>query len=352
MKKRIKNKKIALILGITGQDGSYLAEHLLAKNYVVHGMVRRSSTFNRQNIEHIFNSVERRQAYLHYGDMTDINSLTKIISEVEPDEIYNLAAQSDVRASFDVPCYTAMVDSLGVLSMLEAVRMVNPKIKIYQASTSELYSGDPAQAPQNEMTPFKPRSPYGVAKLYGFEIARIYRESYGMFICNGILFNHESPRRGYTFLTRKVTVGIANILNGTTNKLTVGNLEAHRDWGYAKEYMEMAWAMLQEKTPDDYVVATGETHTVREFIEEAFTCVGIDIIWKGKGVREKGIDKKTKRVLVEINPDYFRPNEVDYLCGDARKAQKKLTWKPKTTFKELVHMMVNHDVDELHNGEE
>jgi GDPmannose 4,6-dehydratase len=267
-----------------------------------------------------------------------------------PDEIYNLAAQSDVRASFDVPCYTAMVDSIGVLSMLEAVRTVGLKTKIYQASTSELYSGDPAQAPQNEATPFKPRSPYGVAKLYGFEIARIYRESYNMHVSNGILFNHESPRRGFTFLTRKVTVGIAEILAGRIEHLTVGNLDAKRDWGYAKEYMEAVWKIMQQKKPKDYVLATGETHSVREFIEEAFLAVGITIVWKGKGVHEKGYNKLTKDMLVDINPNYFRPNEVDHLCGDASLAHRELKWKPKTSFKDLVKMMVEYDVNKITYG--
>lgn len=335
--------KKALITGITGQDGSYLAEFLMKKGYEVHGMVRRSSTFNRKNIEHLFNTREKYSHELHYGDMTDIDSILRILREVRPDEIYNLAAQSHVRVSFDIPFYTAQSDAIGVLNILEAVKNLDLKSKIYQASTSELFSGDPKEAPQNEKTHFKPKSPYGVAKLYGFEIARIYRESYGMFVVNGILFNHESPRRSDNFVTRKVTVGLNEIKAGKRDKILLGNLDAHRDWGYAPEYMEAAWKMLQQNKPEDFVISTGKTHTIRELIEEACKVLDIPIVWKGKGLNEKGIDKKNSKVIIEIDEGYFRPNEVNYLCGDSSKAQKILGWKPKTSFKELVRIMVEAD---------
>ncbi len=337
-------QSIALITGITGQDGSYLAELLLKKGYEVHGVVRRSSTFNRSNIEHIFNDTTSRELYLHYGDMSDMNSLISIVKKVQPTEVYNLAAQSHVKVSFEIPYYTAQSDALGVLNLLEALRLSDSKAKVYQASTSELYSGNPAEAPQNEKTPFKPKSPYGVAKLYGFEIARVYRESYGMFVCNGILFNHESPRRGENFVTRKIAMSVARIKKGAEKKMLVGNLDAKRDWGFAPEYMEAAWKILQQKKPDDFVIATGETHSVREFIEAAFTIVDIDIVWKGKGLAEKGYNKKTSEVLVEVDEQYFRPNEVDYLCGDSRKAKKVLGWKSKTKFQDLVRCMVEFEV--------
>jgi GDPmannose 4,6-dehydratase len=342
--------KKALITGITGQDGSYLAEMLIKKGYEIYGMVRRSSTFNRHNIDHIFRTKEKYSHQLHYGDMTDIDSLLRIIREVQPDEIYNLAAQSHVRVSFDIPFYTAQSDAIGVLNLLEAVKNIKPDCKIYQASTSELFSGDPAEAPQNEKTPFKPKSPYGVAKLYGYEIARIYRESYGMFVVNGILFNHESPRRGENFVTRKITIALCEIKAGTREKLSLGNLSAKRDWGYAPEYVEAAWMMLQQKKPEDYVIATGETHSVKEFIEEACKVLEIPLVWKGKGVHEKGIDKKTGKIIVDIDPGYFRPNEVNHLRGNAAKARKQLGWKPKTTFKQLVKIMVEADMARLKNS--
>jgi GDPmannose 4,6-dehydratase len=345
----MKKAKKALITGITGQDGSYLAELLMKKGYEVYGIVRRSSTFNRHNIEHLFNTKESYSRLLHYGDMADIDSLLRIVGEVKPDEIYNLAAQSHVRVSFDIPFYTAQSDAIGVLNLLEAVKHLSPHSKIYQASTSELYSGDPLEAPQNEKTPFKPKSPYGVAKLYGFEIARIYRESYGMFIVNGILFNHESPRRGENFVTRKISISLNEIKAGKRSKMILGNLDAKRDWGYAPEYMEAAWRMLQQDKPEDFVIATGETHSVREFIEEACKVLGINIIWKGKGVQEKGIDKKTGKVIIEIDPGYFRPNEVNHLRGDAARAREKLGWKPKTPFKELVKLMVLSDKVKMSN---
>ena len=335
--------KTAFITGITGQDGSYLAEYLLSKGYEVHGFVRRSSSFNRHRITDLFD-VDARHTHLHYGDMTDINSLINVLSHVKPDEVYNLAAQSHVRVSFDVPSYTAHTDAIGVQNLLEAIRILDMNCKIYQASTSELYNGDPALAPQNENTPFKPRSPYGAAKLYGFEITRIYRESYGFFACNGILFNHESPRRGVTFVTRKITKAVSEIANGERDAVHLGNLDARRDWGYAKEYVETMHLMLQQEKPDDYVVATGETHSVREFAEKAFAFVDIPLEWKGEGVDEKGINGKTGDIVVEIDPEYFRPNEVDHLCGDPSKAKKELGWEPKVKFEELVHLMMEAEL--------
>ncbi len=351
-KKKVATKvaKKALITGITGQDGSYLAELLIKKGYEVHGIVRRASTFNRHNIEHIFNTREVYSHKLHYGDMTDIDSLLRVIRTVRPDEIYNLAAQSHVRVSFDIPFYTAQSDAIGVLNLLEAVKNLDIAPKIYQASTSELFSGDPSTTPQNETVPFKPKSPYGVAKLYGYEIARIYRESYGMFVVNGILFNHESPRRGENFVTRKITIGLNEILAGERQKLFLGNLDAKRDWGYAPEYMEAAWLMLQQKKPQDFVIATGESHSVREFIEEACTVLGINIVWKGKGVRERGIDTRTGKTIIAIDEGYYRPNEVHHLCGDASLAAEKLGWKPKVSFKELVRIMVESDRNSFVNS--
>lgn len=339
--------KKALITGITGQDGSYLAEFLLSKGYEVYGVVRRSSTFNRHNIEHLFNTRENSSPFLYYGDMTDIDSLLRIIKSVKPDEIYNLAAQSHVRVSFDIPFYTAQSDAIGVLNLLESVKNLDLNCRIYQASTSELFSGNPLEAPQNEQTAFKPKSPYGVAKLYGYEIARVYRESYGMFVVNGILFNHESPRRGENFVTRKITLGLNEIKEGLREKLYLGNLDAKRDWGYSPEYMEAAWLMLQQDKPEDYVIATGETHTVREFIEESCRVIDIDLEWFGDGVNEKGRDKKNGNVIIEIDPDYFRPNEVDCLRGDASLAKTKLGWQPKTNFKELVKIMMLADAKKI-----
>lgn len=339
--------KKALITGITGQDGSYLAELLIKKGYEVHGMVRRSSTFNRHNIEHIFNTREIYSHKLHYGDMTDVASILRILERVKPDEIYNLAAQSHVRVSFDIPFHTAQSDAIGVLNLVEAVKSLGLKPKIYQASTSELFSGDPKESPQNEKTPFRPKSPYGVAKLYGFEIARIYRESYGMFIANGILFNHESPRRSENFVTRKITIALNEIQAGERGKLLLGNLDAHRDWGYAPEYMEAAWMMLQQDKPRDFVIATGKTYSIREFVEETCKILNIDIEWKGTGINEKGIDKKTGKTIIGIDLGYFRPNEVNHLCGDNSKAKKILGWKPKVMFKELVKIMVEADMKKI-----
>ncbi|MBR1929424.1 MAG: GDP-mannose 4,6-dehydratase [Paludibacteraceae bacterium] len=343
--------KTALITGITGQDGSYLAEFLLEKGYEVHGIIRRSSTFNTGRIEHLYlnewvrDMRKARAINLHYGDMTDSSSLIRIIQEVQPDEIYNLAAQSHVKVSFDVPEYTAEADAIGTLRLLEAVRMLGleKKTKIYQASTSELF-GKVQEVPQKETTPFYPRSPYGVAKQYGFWITKNYREAYGMFAVNGILFNHESERRGETFVTRKITLAAAAIAKGKQDKLYLGNLSAQRDWGYAKDYVECMWLILQQQKPEDFVIATGEMHTVREFCTLAFQEAGIQLHWEGEGVDEKGVDEQG-RVLVEVDPKYFRPTEVEQLLGDPTKARTILGWNPtKTPFKDLVKIMVQHDL--------
>ena len=346
--------KVALITGITGQDGSYLAEFLLEKGYEVHGILRRSSSFNTGRIEHLYldewvrDMKKKRLIELHWGDMTDSSSLIRIISEIRPDEIYNLAAQSHVKVSFDVPEFTAEVDAVGVLRLLEAVRIVGlaDKCRIYQASTSELY-GKVQEVPQSESTPFYPRSPYGVAKLYGFWVMKNYRESYGMYCCNGILFNHESERRGENFVTRKITLAAARIAKGLQDKLYLGNLNALRDWGYAKDYIECMWLMLQQDQPD-FVIATGESHSVREFCTLAFKEAGIELRWEGAGVDEKGIDVQTGKVLVEVDPKYFRPAEVEQLLGDPTKARTVLGWNPhKTSFEELLRIMVQHDMNEL-----
>ena len=344
--------KKALITGITGQDGSFLAEFLLAKGYEVHGIIRRSSTFNTSRIEHLYlnewirDMRQERAVNLHYGDMTDSSSLVRIIQEVHPDEIYNLAAQSHVKVSFDVPEYTAETDAIGTLRLLEAVRILGmeKQCRIYQASTSELF-GKVQEVPQKETTPFYPRSPYGVAKQYGFWITKNYRESYGMFAVNGILFNHESERRGETFVTRKITLAAAAIAQGRQDKLYLGNLDARRDWGYAKDYVECMWLILQHPTPEDFVIATGEMHTVREFCTLAFREAGIELLWEGSGVDEKGIDTATGRTLVEVDPKYFRPAEVEQLLGDPTKAKTLLGWNPrKTSFEDLVKLMVQHDL--------
>ena len=345
-------KKVALLTGITGQDGSFLAEFLIEKEYEVHGILRRSSSFNTGRIEHLYldewvrDMKQRRLVNLHYGDMTDSSSLIRIIQQVQPDEIYNLAAQSHVKVSFDVPEYTAEVDAVGTLRILEAVRILGleKKTKIYQASTSELY-GKVQEVPQKETTPFYPRSPYGVAKQYGFWITKNYRESYDMFAANGILFNHESERRGETFVTRKITLAAARIAQGFQDKLYLGNLNSLRDWGYAKDYVECMWLILQHDIPEDFVIATGEMHTVREFATLAFKEVGIELRWEGEGVNEKGIDVKTGKSLVEVDPKYFRPCEVEQLLGDPTKAKTLLGWNPiKTSFSELVKIMVTHDM--------
>ncbi len=341
--------KKALITGITGQDGSYLAELLLEKNYEVHGIVRRSSSFNRSRIEHLRKKTRSPNGLqLHYGDLTDSSSLNKIVTQVNPDEIYNLAAQSHVGVSFSTPEYTGDVDGLGALRLLDTIKSNNMEkmTRIYQASTSELY-GKVVEIPQTENTPFYPRSPYGVAKLYAYWITVNYREAYDMFACNGILFNHESPRRGENFVTRKITLSLAQILNGSLEKLRLGNLNAKRDWGFAKDYVEAMWLILQQDNPDDYVIATGEQHSVREFVELACNYCGIDLVWEGEGINEKGIEKSSGKVFVDIDPKYFRPSEVETLIGNPEKAQKKLGWKPKTSFKNLVEMMMENDLTNL-----
>ena len=339
--------KKAIITGITGQDGSYLAELLLKKGYEVHGLVRRSSSFNRGRIEHIHKDhhLPQNKIHLHYGDMTDAPSLHRLVSKIEPDEIYNLAAQSHVAVSFETPEYTSQADALGTLRILDTIRSLGleKKCRFYQASTSEMF-GKVAETPQRETTPFYPRSPYGAAKLYAHWITINYREAYNMFACSGILFNHESPRRGENFVTRKITLTLANILKGTQEKLYLGNLNARRDWGYAEDYVEGMWKMLQLDAPDDFVLATGEQHDVREFIEEAFGLCKLKIQWKGSGIDEKGIDAATGRTLVEVDPAYFRPAEVETLVGDPTKAKEKLGWEHKTSFKELVRMMVEADL--------
>lgn len=341
-------KKTALITGITGQDGSYLAEFLLEKGYEVYGLFRRGSTNTAKRIEYLLQERADQENGLHlvYGDMTDSMNLVRLIIEIKPDEIYNLAAQSHVAVSFEEPEYTANADGIGVLRILEAVRIagLEKKTRIYQASTSELY-GKVTEIPQKETTPFHPRSPYGVAKLYGYWITKHYREAYGMYAVNGILFNHESERRGETFVTRKITLAVANIVKGKQEKLYLGNLNAKRDWGYAKDYVECMWLMLQQEKPEDFVIATGETRTVREFVDAAFSCVGIRLVWEGEGVDEKGIDAATGKVLVEVSPEFFRPAEVDLLLGDPTKAKEVLGWNPrKTSFEELVRRMVEHDL--------
>ncbi|HSX13493.1 MAG TPA: GDP-mannose 4,6-dehydratase [Chlamydiales bacterium] len=339
--------KKALITGITGQDGSYLAEFLLEKGYQVHGIVRRSSLSNLDRIYDLCtNRALRGRFFLHEGDLSDSSSLKRIVDLTSPDEVYNLAAMSHVKTSFDMPEYTADVDALGVLRLLDAVRSRNPKIRFYQASTSELY-GKAKEVPQTEKTPFHPRSPYGVAKLYAFWIIVNYREAHNLYACNGILFNHESPRRGETFVSRKITQATARIARGLQERLLIGNLDSKRDWGFAKDFVEGMWLMLQKEKPDDYVLATGQTTTVRRFIELAFKEIGISIQWQGKGFQEKGIDSATKKVLIEVSPQFFRPAEVDLLIGDSAKAERELGWKPRTELEELIRMMVQADLEAL-----
>ena len=350
--------KTALISGITGQDGSFLAEFLLQKGYEVHGILRRSSSFNTGRIEHLYfdewvrDMKQKRTINLHYGDMTDSSSLIRIIQQVQPDEIYNLAAQSHVKVSFDVPEYTADVDATGTLRLLEAIRILGleKQCRVYQASTSELF-GKVRQVPQNEDTPFYPRSPYAVAKMYSFWIMKNYRESYGMYTANGILFNHESPRRGENFVTRKITLAAARIAHKRQDKLYLGNLDALRDWGYAADYVECMWLILQQPQPDDFVIATGEYHTVRDFTTRAFARAGINLRWEGSGLDEKGIDTDTGRTLVEVDPRFFRPAEVEQLLGDPSKARTTLGWNPrKTSFQALVDMMVDADMQLAREG--
>jgi GDPmannose 4,6-dehydratase len=339
--------KVALITGITGQDGAYLAELLLSKGYIVHGVKRRSSLFNTDRIDHLYKDQHEKQVkfFLHYGDLTDSTNLIRIIQETQPDEIYNLAAQSHVKVSFETPEYTANADAIGTLRILEAIRILKleSKTRFYQASTSEMY-GFVQEVPQKETTPFYPRSPYGVAKVYGFWITKNYREAYNMYACNGILFNHESPLRGETFVTRKITRAAAKIHLNLQEKLFLGNLDAERDWGHAKDYVEGMWMMLQQKEADDYVLATGKKITVRKFVDLAFAEVGITLKWEGKGVDEKGIDVASGKVLVEVDPAYFRPTEVDLLIGDASKAKNNMGWEPKHTLEQLVKEMMANDV--------
>jgi GDPmannose 4,6-dehydratase len=340
-------QKTALITGITGQDGAYLAEFLLKKGYSVHGLKRRSSLLNTDRIDYLYQDPHEKDVkfHLHYGDLTDATNLIRIVQQVQPDELYNLAAQSHVQVSFETPEYTANSDSLGTLRLLEALRILGlgQKTKFYQASTSELY-GKVQETPQRETTPFYPRSPYAAAKLYAYWITVNYREAYNMYACNGILFNHESPIRGETFVTRKITRAVARIKLGLQKSLYLGNLDAKRDWGYAGDYVKAMWLMLQQEQPDDFVIATGETHSVREFIELSFQEVGVEIVWKGKGVEEKGVNAATGEEVINIDPRYFRPTEVELLLGDPTKAREKLGWQPEVSFKELVKLMVEEDV--------
>lgn len=338
--------KKALITGITGQDGSYLAELLLEKGYDVHGIIRRVSTFDRQRIEHLVPDIHQKHGIsLHYGDLTDSSSLHRIIRDVRPDELYHLGAQSHVRISFDIPEFTGNTTALGTTRLLEAIHHDSPNTRFYQASSSEMF-GLVKEIPQKETTPFHPRSPYGAAKVYAYWMAVNYRESYNLFACNGILFNHESPRRGENFVTRKITYSLVKIKRGEMEKLYLGNLNAKRDWGYAKDYVEGMWLMLQQDKPDDYILATNENHTVREFVEEACKLLDFDLVWEGSGLDEKGIDRKTGKTIIEIDPRYFRSAEVDILIGDYSKAKEKLGWEPKVKFKELVKIMVEAELNE------
>ena len=337
--------RVALITGITGQDGSYLTELLLGKGYEVHGIIRRHSTPCTDRIDHLLEDGQYKdRLFLHYGDLTDTSCLSNIINTYKPDEVYNLAAQSHVGISFEVPEYTADVTGVGTLRILEAIHQSGLNCKYYQASTSELFGGLPETAPQSEATPFYPKSPYGAAKLYSYWITVNYRESYNLFACNGILFNHESPRRGDNFVTRKITIAVANIMAGKQEKLSLGNMDAKRDWGCAGDYVEGMWRILQQDKPGDYVLATNETHTVREFVELAFAEVGVTVEWKGTGVEEKGYDKATGKLLVDVNPEFFRPAEVEFLWGDASKAERELGWKREVSFPQLVQMMVDEDM--------
>jgi GDPmannose 4,6-dehydratase len=342
--------KKAFITGVTGQDGSYLAEFLLDKGYEVHAILRRSSVFTTQRIEHIF---EHEHFFTYHGDLTDSSNLHSLLSRIKPDEVYNLGAQSHVAVSFEVPEYTAEVDAVGSIRLLDAIKDLGLKPKYYQASTSELFGGLPDTAPQSETTPFYPKSPYGAAKLYAYWVTVNYRESYDLFACNGILFNHESPRRGETFVTKKITIAVARISKGQQSILKLGNLDARRDWGYAKDYVEMMWLMLQQDQAKDYVAATGKTYTVREFVDMAFSEVGIEIQWKGHGAQEVGLNKSTGEAIVVVDPKYYRPAEVELLWGDATKAERELGWKARTSLKELVHIMVQYDLhNDSYGGEE
>jgi GDPmannose 4,6-dehydratase len=340
--------KKAFITGITGQDGSYLAELLLSKGYEVHGIIRRSSVFTSQRL---LESVWKNEnLFTYHGDLTDSSNLHRLISKIQPDEVYNLGAQSHVAVSFEVPEYTGEVDAIGSIRLLDAIRDTGVKMKYYQASTSELFGGIPETAPQDESTPFYPKSPYGAAKLYAYWITVNYRESYNLYACNGILFNHESPRRGETFVTKKITKAVANIFKGKQEKLVLGNLDAKRDWGHAKDYVEAMWLMLQQESPKDYVIASGKTYTVREFVERAFNVVGITIEWRGEGVQEIGVDVQSGKILVEVSERYFRPAEVDLLWGNPIKAMEELKWQPKISFDQLIEGMVKYDIDNDNYG--
>lgn len=338
--------KKALITGITGQDGSYLAEFLLTKGYEIHGLIRRSSSFNTGRLDHIYQDphLPDTQMFLHFGDLTDSSNISRLLEKIKPDEIYNLGAQSHVHVSFEIPEYTAEATGLGALRLLDAIKETGVNTKLYQASSSEMF-GRVQETPQTEKTPFYPCSPYGVAKVFAYWITKNYRESYGLFAVNGILFNHESPRRGGTFVTRKITRGLARIKLGKDEKIYLGNLDARRDWGYARDYVEGMWLMLQQETPDDYILATGENHSVREFVEIASRNLGMEIVWVGQGQAEKGYDKQSGKVIVEIDSYYFRPTEVDLLLGDASKAKEKLGWEPRVKFPELVKLMVEADLE-------
>jgi GDPmannose 4,6-dehydratase len=334
--------KTAFITGVTGQDGSYLAELLLEKDYIVHSIMRRSSVFTTDRIEHL---MENPNMIVHHGDLTDSSNIHRLILKIKPDEVYNLGAQSHVKVSFDVPEYTADVDALGAIRLLDAIRDLDNGCKYYQASTSELFGGIPGTEPQSETTPFYPKSPYGVAKLYAYWITINYRDSYGIYACNGLLFNHESPRRGETFVTKKITKAVARISQGKQKLLLLGNLDAKRDWGHARDYVEAQWLMLQQDKPKDYVIATGETYSVRHFVEEAFKVVGVDIVWEGEGINEIGVSSDTNEMLVKISADYFRPAEVEILHGDPSLAEKELGWERKVSFSELVREMVTYDLN-------
>jgi len=340
--------KKALITGITGQDGSYLLEILLEKGYEVHGIIRRSSSFNTGRIDHLYNDpkIQGERMFLHYGDVTDTSNLNRLLEKIEPDEIYNLAAQSHVKVSFEIPEYTAEVDAVGTLRFLDAIRETGLRTKFYQASTSELF-GKVQEVPQTEKTPFYPRSPYGVAKLYGYWIIINYREAYGLYACNGILFNHESPRRGETFVTRKISLAAARIKLGLQEKLTIGNLNAKRDWGYAPEYCDGMWRMLQQEKPDDFILATGETHSVKEFIDAVFSELDMNLEWKGEEEKQVGMTKKDGKTIIEVDPRYYRPTEVELLIGNPAKAKEKLGWAPKTTFRDLAKMMAKADFEKV-----
>jgi GDPmannose 4,6-dehydratase len=343
----MENKKKALIIGITGQDGSYLAEFLLSKGYEVHGMIRRSSSFNTDRLEHIYQDphIDNRNLILHYGDLSDSNSINSMVNKARPDEIYNLGAQSHVRVSFDIPEYTADIDALGTLRLLDVIKEQNYPIKFYQAGSSEMF-GKVLETPQKETTPFNPASPYGCAKVFSHHICVNYRESYNMFICNGILFNHESPRRGRTFVTKKIVEGLVDIKLGKKETIFLGNLDAKRDWGYAYDYVRAMWMMLQQDTPDDYVIATGETHSVREFVEYASSLIGYKINWEGAGLDEKGVDINSGKALISIDEIYYRPSEVDLLLGDPTKAKNKLNWDTEVKFKELVELMMAKEFED------